>query len=155
MAIPWTIQVAFTAAAFAAGQALIRVSTMDSVTTAHVFIASMGLVAVVTGLVGLAMKPPAAADDDRRHRFSHRCTRHTLSTVWPAIAAGVLFYIGNVAWVFAIKKAPNLGLVGVLQNGLQMGMVLLLALVLFSHRLTTRQCLLTAVGVTCLVGAAL
>lgn len=144
MAIPWTIQVAFTAAAFAAGQVLIRVSTMDSVTTAHVFIASMGLVAAVTGLAGLAMKPPAA-DDDRRF---------TLSTLWPAIAAGVVFYIGNVAWVFALKKAPNLGLVGVLQNGLQMGMVLLLALLLFSHRLTARQCLLTAVGVTCLVGAA-
>jgi hypothetical protein len=114
---------------------------MDSVTTAHVFIASMGLVAAVTGLVGLV---------GRRHH-----NRFTLSTVWPAIAAGVVFYIGNVAWVFALKKAPNLGLVGVLQNGLQMGMVLLLALLLFSHRLTARQCLLTAVGVTCLVGAAL
>jgi hypothetical protein len=144
MHVPWTIQVAFTAAAFAAGQALIRVSKMSSVTTAHVFIASMGLVALVGGLVGLATSAHRAPCKELL----------SLSTMWPAVVAGVVFYVGNVAWVFALKKAPNLGLVGVLQNGLQMGMVLVVALVLFSHRLTARQGVLTAVGVTCMVAAA-
>lgn len=135
----WYIYVIITAATYVIAQVFLRISQLNNMDTAHIFITTMG----ICGLIGLI--------STHSESYVKLFTKH--SKLWPAVIAGILYYIGNFAWVLAIKTTPNLGLIGILENGLEMSLLILAGLLLFSHRLSIRQCVLTIIGSLFMIAA--
>jgi uncharacterized membrane protein len=121
---------------FVAGQALLRGSKLDPLSTAHVFIVSMGIVAAIAWMLSRHVMPKS------------------VTSLFPAIAAGAAFYIGNVIWVRAIKTSPNIAFVRVLMAGVETALLLGVALLFFNQKASLMQILLTFAGLVLLAAAA-
>lgn len=139
----WTALATIAAILFISGQTLLKKSGLNPLETASVFLIAMGVIAFL-GMVIMQLNGNINIAKGRK-----------INTMIPAILAGGAFYIGNVLLIKALKEADNIALVRILMAGIETMLLLIIALVIFGQKTTKTQILLTVIGLTALVAAAL
>lgn len=139
----WTALAIIATILFISGQTLLKKSELNPLETASVFLIAMGFIAFL-GLVIMQFNGNINIAKGRK-----------IKTIIPAILAGGVFYVGNVLLIKALKEADNIALVRILMAGIETMLLLVVALVIFGQKTTKTQILLTVIGLTALVAAAL
>jgi drug/metabolite transporter (DMT)-like permease len=137
----WQLYVLISTIFFVAGQTLIKMSTADALDASILFMTSIGATAL---LYGLCFKKDA---------FSLPTT-DLKTTLWIALA-GAAFFIGNILWIKAIKTVDNFGFVRILMAGLEIALLLIVALLIFKEKTSWKVIAITFTGCSLLVYAAL
>lgn len=123
---------------FVAGQVLLKLTTTDATSASVIFMMTMGATALV---YGITMK-----------REAFQIDKKMLSLI---AMAGVAFFIGNFLWIKAIKNADNIGFVRILMAGLEIALLLLVALIIFKKKTSLKVIIITFIGCGMLVYASL
>lgn len=123
---------------FVAGQVLLKLTTTDATSASVIFMMAMGATAL---LYGVTMKREAFLVDKK-----------TLTLI---TMAGVAFFIGNFLWIKAIKNVDNIGFVRILMAGLEIALLLLVALLIFKKKTSLKVIVLTFIGCGLLVYASI
>ena len=111
---------------FVGGQVLLKKSfdsDSDFVTSAVFFNIAVGVAAVLVFL---------------QKQMKGQITYNTKKMQYAALG-GILFFIGNLLWIYMICKKKPLSMIRVLMAGFETFLLVLVGYFLFSHKLTLRE----------------
>lgn len=111
---------------FVGGQVLLKKSfdsDSDFVTSAVFFNIAVGVAAVLVFL---------------QKQMKGQITYNTKKIQY-AVLGGMLFFIGNLLWIYMISKKKPLSMIRVLMAGFETFLLVLVGYFLFSHKLTLRE----------------
>ena len=135
----WVLFITISSIFFVVGQTILKLVPTDAIDAGIVFMMSAGIFAFTYALCF------------RRNVFS---SMETKSVMWLAVV-GLTFFIGNTLWIKAIKNATNIGLVRMLMAGVEIALLLLVALILFKKQISLKTILLTITGCGMLIYASI
>jgi len=113
---------------FVVGQALLKKSfnrDSDFITSVVFFNIAIGFAAVLVFL---------------QRQMKSQITYNTKKIQY-ATLAGILFFIGNLLWIYTISKKEPLSIIRVLMAGFETVLLILVGYFLFSHKLNWREIL--------------
>jgi multidrug transporter EmrE-like cation transporter len=122
----WIIYIWIAIVFFVMGQICLKYDKLDALTSCCYFTIAMGMV----GLLTLGYK------------YIKERKREGPSMY--AIIAGILFFFGNMLWIFSIKSAPSLSLIRIMMAGGETLLLLFASYIVFKEKIIS---LVNAVGI--------
>lgn len=122
----WVIFIFVAILFFVLGQVCLKYDKNDGVVSCCYFTMAMGIVGIFTLLFLTQFNKVKLNFKDK-------------SIFFYSVLAGILFFFGNLFWIYSIKTAPSLALIRVIMAGGETALLLLVGYMLFKQIITFKH----------------